>query len=278
MPDQIEHLGGSKIQHGPESDRIYLMEFDPADAPGLAVRLVEMGRDKGYGKIFAKVPAPAADDFLAEGFVEEARIPGYYKGEEDGVFLGRFLDETRAAPADPDRIREVIEAAQARQGEGGGGKELPEDGVLRMCAEPDAGEMAAVYGEVFRSYPFAIDDPEYILETMRTHVQYCGVWIGGKLAAVASAETCPDAKAAEMTDFATRPDFRGLGLAQKLLTCLEEEMQRAGYVTAYTIARAPSFGMNIVFARAGYAFGGTLVNNTGIAGGLESMNVWHKRL
>jgi hypothetical protein len=44
----------------------------------------------------------------------------------------------------------------------------------------------------------------------------------------------------------------------------------------YTIARAISVGMNITFARCGYDFGGTLVNNTQIAGRIESMNVWYK--
>ena len=36
--------------------------------------------------------------------------------------------------------------------------------------------------------------------------------------------------------------------------------------------------MNITFARQGYAFSGTLYNNTNISGNLESMNVWHKPL
>jgi hypothetical protein len=45
----------------------------------------------------------------------------------------------------------------------------------------------------------------------------------------------------------------------------------------YTIARAASHGMNTTFARQGYRFAGTLVNNTHIAGGIESMNVWYRR-
>jgi hypothetical protein len=36
--------------------------------------------------------------------------------------------------------------------------------------------------------------------------------------------------------------------------------------------------MNITFARAGYRYAGTLVNNTQICGQLESMNVWYKPL
>lgn len=45
-----------------------------------------------------------------------------------------------------------------------------------------------------------------------------------------------------------------------------------------TIARAHATGMNIVFARQGYAFAGTLPNNTQIKGDLESTNVWYKHL
>jgi hypothetical protein len=36
--------------------------------------------------------------------------------------------------------------------------------------------------------------------------------------------------------------------------------------------------MNITFARAGFKFAGTLINNTHIAGRMENMNVWRKKL
>ena len=55
-------------------------------------------------------------------------------------------------------------------------------------------------------------------------------------------------------------------------------MARRGMRTAYTIARAVSPGMNITFARLGYQFSGTLINNTQISGAIESMNIWHKPL
>jgi putative beta-lysine N-acetyltransferase len=81
-----------------------------------------------------------------------------------------------------------------------------------------------------------------------------------------------------MTDFAILPEFRGDGLAGAMLGGMELTLGRIGISTAYTIARAVSYGMNITFARAGYRYAGTLINNTHIAGGLESMNVWHKRV
>jgi putative beta-lysine N-acetyltransferase len=138
--------------------------------------------------------------------------------------------------------------------------------------------MAEVYREVFQSYPFPIDEPEYLLETMRTHVVYFGAWEDGKLIALSSAETDEPNLNVEMTDFATLPSCRGRGLASYLLDLMAPAMKDRGIRTAYTIARAYSYGMNITFARLGYEFGGVLINNTQIGGQFESMNVWYKPL
>ena len=81
-----------------------------------------------------------------------------------------------------------------------------------------------------------------------------------------------------MTDFATLPDARGNGYALQLLFFLEQEIKERGILTAYTIARAVSPGMNVTFGKADYRFGGRLHNNTDISGNIESMNVWYKSL
>jgi putative beta-lysine N-acetyltransferase len=81
-----------------------------------------------------------------------------------------------------------------------------------------------------------------------------------------------------MTDFATLPDGRGRGIALSLLALMEQDPKVRTMRTAYTIARSLSPGMNITFAKAGYAYGGTLTNNTDISGSIESMNIWYKPL
>jgi len=98
------------------------------------------------------------------------------------------------------------------------------------------------------------------------------------LAALSSAETDPVRGMVEMTDFATHPEFRGMGFGVFLLQQMETAMRRRGFIAAYTIARAISPGMNIVFAKQGYLYGGSLINNTNICGRLESMNIWYKPL
>jgi predicted hydrocarbon binding protein len=59
---------------------------------------------------------------------------------------------------------------------------------------------------------------------------------------------------------------------------MENQMRLSKMLTAYTIARSVSHGINITFARAGYTYGGRLINNTNISGKIESMNVWYKSL
>ena len=99
-----------------------------------------------------------------------------------------------------------------------------------------------------------------------------------KIVSLASSEIDYEAGNVEMTDFATLPRYRGQGLGHWLLSRMETEMRSEGIATAYTIARALERGINILFARRGYEYGGTIHNNTNIGGQIESMNVWYKSL
>jgi len=277
MSDRIEKFGSSLIQHGPENDRVYLMKLAPADLPDIVGKLERFAGEVGYGKIFAKVPAGAAEPFLAAEFRTEATIPRFYRGEEDAVFLGRYLKARRGEEKKPELVREVLETARAKAGTHDR-VPLPENMVCRPTTAADAEEMAEVYKEVFASYPFPIHDPAYLRQTMEEDVAYFGVWEDGRLIALSSAEMDREGQNAEMTDFATLPQCRGRGLAHYLLHIMETEMPGHGIKTLYTIARAYSHGMNITFAKCGYIFSGTLTHNTQIFGDLESMNIWYKNL
>jgi len=157
------------------------------------------------------------------------------------------------------------------------GKNLEDPGVIAL-GEKDVDAITEVYKMVFRSYPFPIHDPNYIRKTMRDHIRYFGIRDGGALVALSSAEMDPAAKNAEMTDFATLPQARGRGTAYHLLRAMEQEMKTQGIKTLYTIARLNSLPMNKTFLKHGYAYSGTLINNTNIAGNIESMNVLYKHV
>ena len=278
MPDRIEKLGHSVIQHGKANDRIYLMKLARCDLPHIQKDLELLAEKKEYGKIFCKVPAWARKPFERSEYQEEAEIPNYYQGRTDLLFYSLFRKKERhyRDPERKNRVEEILKNVQKNQDEAP--LSIPNPLEIRSLSESDLKTLADLYKKVFDSYPFPIFDPNYLRETMQSHVEYFGAFESGELVAVSSAEMDKTAYSVEMTDFATLPDFRGRGLATQLLLTMEEAMKERGMVTAYTIARAISGGMNMVFARSGYSYSGTLVNNTQIAGTIESMNVWFKPL
>ncbi len=275
-PDTVTTIGGTLVQHGRLSDRIYVMHLSPADLPGILDDLDALAQRERYTKIFVKVPASALPLFIARGYIVEARVPRFFRGREDGYFAAKFFDaDRRQESAD---VAAVIAAVREKAGDARPAG-LPPGWKYAPGSEDDADDLAALYGEVFATYPFPIADPGYLRETMAGDYRYFTVRTAdGRLAAASSAEIYREDENVEMTDFAVHPDFRGRNLSGFLLLRMEGEMRAAGMKIAFTIARALSYPINATFARAGYAWGGTLVNNTNICGGFESMNVWYRPL
>ncbi len=257
--------------------RLRVLRYQAADHRAMVEELHRQAAERGLGKIFVKAPAGDRAALQKAGMVCEATIRGYYDGS-DAAVMSLFVEpERRERPHrdDEERILEVIQATPPSDEL----RPLPEGYEVRRAEPTDAEELAGLYGTVFASYPFPITEPAYIVDTMASHVVYEIVRDGaGELVAAASAETDAAHKNAEMTDFATLPSQRGLGLARRLLDGLESVMENAGNTNLYTVARARSAGMNRVFYNQGYEWTGTLVNNCHIAGQFEDMHVWCKQL
>lgn len=274
--DKIEALGDSLIQHGKLSNRVYLMRVSETDDPNFLFKSIQkLVNANGYTKIFAKVPANLAPVLLEKEFTMEAVIPDFYYGSTDAFFMSAFYDSERKI-ADPKAMETFKELLRKFDPNTifSPVKEVP----VKELGLEHANDITEVYKKVFKSYPFPIHDPEYIQDTMRTHVRYFGVWEGNRLMAVSSGEIDEKYRNAEMTDFAVDPEFRGQKLACYLLHEMEQKLARQGIKTAYTIARLHSPAMNMTFLKNGYKYSGTLVKNTNISGKIESMNVYYKPL
>jgi len=278
FPDRIEKLQcGSVIQHGPYNNRIYLLKVGGSANGNLPFDLIQMAKRCGYSKVFVKVPSGYSESFSLAGYVEEASIPLLYNGSDTGIFMGYYLNEWRASEADAATLDEILHFAVSKTEE----PITPLDAnrfSIHRCEERDVEKMAAIYRTVFPTYPFPIHDPSYLLDTMRSHVEYFGVETGGNLVALSSAEIDELAHNVEMTDFATLLHWQRNNLSAQLLRWMEKEMKQKGIKTCYTIARAMSPEINITFSRLGYAYGGRLKNNTNISAHIESMNVWYKTI
>lgn len=276
MADCVSTLNKSVIQHGRDNDRIYLMKLG-GDVLETIEHLDSLAAEHGYSKIIAKVPEAAQEAFEQHGYIMEAMIPRFYNGSTDAYFMAKFIDPERGVEKNEDKIFDVLSAANTKSRDILT-CELPEGYTYAVADESQAEEISSVYRQVFESYPFPILDAGYVLQTMKENVIYFCVMHGDKIVSVASSEMDKEAENVEMTDFATLPDHLSHGFAVFLLKKMEEVMKMMGMKTAYTIARAASFGMNITFAKMGYEYVGTLTNNTDICGNLESMNIWFKPL
>lgn len=277
--DIVETLAGAEIQHGRYNDRVYLMKLGEGEPAKVAKAVMAKAETEGYTKVFAKLPESAVEPFLDNGFRREALVPGLYNGNHAGAFLGAYLDPERKQGKEAGKLDQILDLALAKRGEAlQAPTQLDPQFRLRKCTATDIPRMAEIYGQVFPTYPFPIHSPDYLLETMRTNVDYFGVETGNKLVALSSAEMDSEAGNVEMTDFATMPTWRGNGFGVALLRLMEQAMRQQTLPTAYTIARAASPGMNITFAKLGYDYAGRLVNNTNISGRIESMNTWYKPL
>jgi len=275
--DVVLHRGNSIVQHGHFNNRVYIMKLAPGDIPDIIRYADDLTHKEGYTKIFVKVPESSVEIFANAGYITEASVPFFFHGRDSAVFMAKYTDPRRKEVGDATVIAEVLSAAFGYAGKRAA-HELPDGFSLMHAHAGDAKEIAALYRSVFKTYPFPIFDPEYIHESMQEQIRYFIIRKSHLLVAVASCEVDAANRNVEVTDFATDPKFRGMGLARILLHAMETEMKNDGILLAYTIARAISRPVNIVFAGAGYQFGGVLPNNTNICGSMESMNVWYKKL
>ncbi|MBN1948088.1 MAG: putative beta-lysine N-acetyltransferase [Bradymonadales bacterium] len=277
-PDQITHIHDSVIQHGKLNNRVYLMHLGDREVPRVIESIEQLADRHGYEKLFCKVPLSSWQRFRQRGFRMEALVPPTMMNEGGLAFASRFLTKPRSEFRQRAQIEQIRRIALEKAAERFHPR-LPAGYRFEKADLQHADEIAQLYRSVFETYPFPIQDREYIVRCMRANVRYYAIRQGSILVGVSSAEMeLERGWYVEMTDFAVHPDHRGRKLASYLLSRMDREMGNERFKIAYTICRSTSTGMNVTFARGGYRYAGTLVNNTNISGRIESMNVWHKFL
>jgi len=231
---------------------------------------------KGIGKIISFTPAANLAIFLAEDFVLEGTIKGFFRGQP-AVCCSYFVDPLRSLtrnsvpnsqlPGQPGRNRILVSNL--------GSKPY----LVRDAQEKDVAGIVRLFRYVFQSYPSPVFEKDYILLNMQEHsVQYKIAVHNKDIIGVAAAETDTVNFNAEMTDCVTYPLYRNRGVLGVLLSELEKDLGKQDFICLYTLCRAANPAVNKVFARLGYEFSGCLVNNCHICGSYEDMNVLVKIL
>lgn len=255
------------------NQRIWLHDYHFREATALRNYLVQFTQEQGLEKIIFPVQSKDLSLLEGNGFVKEGMIEGYFSGQ-DAHFLTAYTSKKRKTskhlPAEQQMLEEIL-AQPARID-----FTMPEGFELKKATVEDAQAMAFLFSKVFSSYPSPVFDPLYLTRAMQKGDLYLVVCAEEKLVGIATAEIDWDHSRAELTNCATDPHFRGLGLNTLLLKNLELACLTQQINCLYSLARASSYGMNLVLHRLGYQFRGTLINNCHIAGDYEDMNIWVK--
>ena len=236
----------------------------------------EVAEEENADKLIIRGRIEHFNELLERGYIFEASIDGYFLGS-DCYFFSKFLSDERKTSAhwteEDGIIKSVYHLKEPAQT-----ISPPKAYVLKKMDEGDAGSLSKLYKSVFQIYPTPLNNPDYIIHTMREGSIYYGFVCNGQVVSAASAEMNTFYKSAEMTDCATLKEHRKHGLMKILLARLEQELVDNSIFCAYSIARALSFGMNAVLYQLGYVYRGRLVNNVFIYDKIENMNVWVKDL
>ena len=276
---EVEELifdgGVARIKLDEFNQRIKIVSYE-GNFKNLMYKLVDLALKEKVGKVFSIVSREQVPIFKEEGFIMEAKIEHFLKGTP-GYFLSKFMIPERKMTMLLPEEEEVLIKSREYTDEDYQYEKYNEYRI-RSADKEDAEGLAKLYDSVFETYPSPMNDAEYIRHVMDHDVFFKVALYQDEIVSAASADMDPKNLNVEMTDCATYKAHRGQGLMGRLIFELEEEMKSRDYKVLYSTARAISAGMNIVFAKHDYAYGGRLVNHCHICGQFENMNIWLKEL
>lgn len=245
------------------------------DGEALGRALLEAAESCGYDRVLVFADGKLRDGLESAGLACEAMMPGFYRGERDCVVAGKALSNERRRLFDCEGVARVQQLLLSKRDEPAKAREQP---TTERASADDAAAIAALVTATFPHYPTPTGVPEYVAKQIAEGVPFRVHRDGGEIVACASADLQRDAQTAELTDCATRPDQRGKGLMQALLSGLMEDLRELRYPTAFTLARAREAGMNLAFQRLGFGYRGLLGGSCRIGDGMEDITVWSRAL
>jgi putative beta-lysine N-acetyltransferase len=253
--------------------RVKVLDYEAEDLRAMVERVTWLADANEFDKVFFKAGIEDWQDFLSFGYQLEGILKYYFRGA-DAYVMSKFRSLERAQSDHVIDEDNLIAALMRRSREYEPAPLLDGCRIVR-CRPEHIPQLVAVYRDVFETYPSPLTHPDYIQQTMDRSALYRAIVdADGRLISAASAEIQRKHSNAELTDCATVKSERGQGLMFHLLSALSTDLGEMGIMTPYTLARATSVGMNLVFYRLGFEFCGRLINNCDIYGQFEDMNIW----
>ncbi|MDA8227912.1 MAG: putative beta-lysine N-acetyltransferase [Desulfitobacterium hafniense] len=270
--DRIINLTSSNFTVDQFNKRLIINGYPyKSDVQELAPRLKSLAMEKNLEKIWLWAYDSDVAEFARNGFKFEGRMHG--RNDQPVVSMAYFMNPLRGISNKLQLEDDIIQSIYNNPVEPL--QPLSENYELRLLEPSDTIEISNLLKSVFVTYPTPID-PNYIFKQMSIGCLFAGVFYKNKLISVSAAYPDDHLLRCEMTDCATKDEFRGQNLTERLLMLLETEILKGNDYILYTLARARSYGVNRVFYKLGYNYQGCLINNCHIAGNWEDLNLWVK--
>lgn len=256
--------------------RLKVLSVGAADYSKLAEWIIDTAGEKTLGKILFNSRKDGCLALESAGFVLEGTIPGFFNGEQAYCY-SFFINPARSrSPYLKEEDKILRDVCAAKKTPEKSEAKLSPGYILREVREDDVESLVSLYKNVFASYPSPLFNPGYVKEVMKRHVYYLAVFDKNDPVSAGSAEMDLINHNAEITDLATMPHARGLGLITVLIKALEIKMRERRFNCLYSLCRAGVPGVNRALYKLGYSFHGRLINNCHIGGRFEDMNIWVK--
>lgn len=260
------------------NQRIKILSYKSSNFENMILQIRWIAEANGFDKIICMAPRKDWQSFLKCGYVLEAVIKYYLKGE-DAYVMSKFRSQERLTSESlMEEILLIEEIVKNPIINSSSSYSLDHNYIFRSAKKSDIPELILLYKEIFESYPSPLCHESYFEQIFDKDAIFVVVEYKNQIISAASAELNPEYLSAELTDCATKGQFRGMGLMTSILLELEKILIAKGYICSYTMARSRSYGMNNVFYQLNYEFFGRLVNNCDIFGAYEDMNIWVKDL
>ena len=141
-------------------------------------RIKLLSQKNSFTKVFVKSRREHIPLFLSQGYMLEGIYGGYFRGCDAFCMALYFTEERRISPdwMGEDSLLEKVKQLPLKREKG----LLPEDWVLRKMGEQEISSLAALYGQIFVSYPTPVHKSTYLKKMMEEGTIFYGVEHQGK--------------------------------------------------------------------------------------------------
>lgn len=266
-------LAGSLTTFDRHNERVKLFGESPetlADPDAQEILARRFVNNDNYSKLTVFAHPGDQDKWERLGFRKEAHIGGYFRDGSDAEVYARYSDDERA---EDHTNGEALEIALDK--EPAAAPELPEGYTARIAGPDDVDAISDLLLDTFPEYPDDVSALALRPLVARRASIYILIEKEGQIACMAAAQINLGHSHAEISDCVTAEDHRGNGLILPAIHKLMKYVAHRKSITDfYSMARADVVAMNAALSRAGFTYGGKMVNDSRICDGLNSYNVW----